>query len=249
MFRVFNVGSVTWVPESLVLALPSRSKGFSFQEAMSDIRVASTGDNAIRIAGTFSPGQHDIAYRFQVPNDGDSAAQFRVPLPPHVADVRVFAQSAPGMVLHVDGFEPAEPTVDGNGQKLLLAERRMTSGEAQLPDLLIQLSGLPTPGPGRWISVALAALLGVVGLVAARKSPEEPKRLANEDAARARELLIRELVTLERARAAKQIGPATYDSTRRQLLAALARLQAPAALQGSMAEQAARVRTPAASAS
>jgi hypothetical protein len=226
MYRVFNIGRVTWVPSALTLKLPPDAKGFTAEEGMSDARFVAEAGGGVRLAGTFSPGQHDTQFRFQVPNPGDADVSFRLELPPHVADLRVIAQSSPGMTLEVDGFDPAEPTVDGNGQRLLFTARQMRQGDDQLRELAVRLSGLPTQGPGRWIAVALAASLAASGLRAARRAPAQPKKRAREELAAARELLLDELVALEHARAAGQIGPTTYDSAKRELVGALARLRA-----------------------
>jgi hypothetical protein len=224
MYRVFNIGTVTWVPSALTLDLPPEAKGFNAEEGMSDARFVAESGGRVRLAGTFAPGQHDTQFRFQVPNHGDADVNFRLELPPHVADLRVIAQSSPGMTLHVEGFEPAQPTVDANGQRLLFTAREMRQGDDQLRELAISVNGLPTKGLGRWIAVALAAGLAAVGLSAARKAPAQPKKLAREELAAARELLLDELVALERARGAGKIGPATYESAKRRLVEAVARL-------------------------
>jgi hypothetical protein len=224
LFRVFNIGKVTWVPKDVALELPQGAKGFNAQESMSDTRFVADGERRVRMLGTYVPGQRDAIFRFQVPNHGKSSAEFRLGLPPHVASLRVLAQSAPGMELRAEGFAAAEPVVDNNGQRLLLTDRQMQPGDAQLRALAIRLSGLPTPGPGQWIAVALAAALAVSGMAAAKQAPKQPAKLAREDALRAHSLLIDELVALEKARRKKQIGPATYESTRRQLVEAIARL-------------------------
>lgn len=228
LFRAFNIGKVTWVPNDVVLELPKGAKGFSAQEGMNDTRFAAEGEEGrARMLGTFVPGQRDATFRFQVPNDGNSTADFRMTLPPHVAQVRVIAQSSPGMGMRVEGFDPAEPTQDSNGQRLLFTDRQLRAGDAQLRDLSISLSNLPTHGMGRWVAVALAALAFAWGLEAARRGPERPQPLDPESAARARDVLIDELVALEKAHRAQEIGPVTYETARRQLVTALSRLQSP----------------------
>jgi hypothetical protein len=142
-----------------------------------------------------------------------------------VADIRVVAQAAPGMTLQVDGFDAAEPTTDANGQRMLFTTKQMQKGDAQMPELSVTLSGLPTPGAGQWVAVALAAALAGFGMISARRAPAQPQRLAREDVESAQEILLDELVRLERARQSQQIGPSTYETARRRLVDALARLQ------------------------
>ncbi|HMJ15832.1 MAG TPA: hypothetical protein VK524_30660 [Polyangiaceae bacterium] len=248
MFRFFNIGKVTWVPSDLVLDLPAEAKGFTAEEGMSDTRFVAEGPGRVKLHGTFKPGQHDTQFRFQMTNHGDADVNFRVELPPHVADARVVAQAAPGMTLQVEGFDPAQPTVDGNGQRMLFTTRQMRQGDAQLQELGISLIGLPTHGPGRWIAVALAAGMAVAGIAAARRAPAQPKKRAREELAAARELLLDELVALERARRSKQIGPATYDAAKRRLVEALARLDPTAAGGQRPARKRSRIEAPAPSA-
>jgi hypothetical protein len=227
LFRAFNIGKVTWVPNDITFELPKGAKAFSAQEGMNDTRFATDGDDTshVRLFGTFVPGQRDATFRFQVPNDGNATADFRMGLLPHVAQVRVIAQSSPGMGMRVENFDPAEPTQDNNGQRLLLTERQLHAGDAQLRDLGITLSGLPTHGVGRWVAVALAVVAFGWGIEASRRGSERPQELDPESVARAREVLIEELVLLEKARRAQEIGPVTYETARRQLVTALSRLQ------------------------
>jgi hypothetical protein len=243
LFRIFNIGSVTWVPSNVVLELPAASKGITAQEGMTDTRFVTEGDRRVRLVGTFGPGQHDLTFRFQVTKDDASRAQFHLTLPPHVASMRVIAQSAPGMELFVDGFDPAEPTLDSNGQHLLITDKQLRAGEPQLKELSLILSGLPTPGPGRWIAVALAAGLFVSGVAAAARSSEQPRKLDLEQVENARQLLITELVALQKARNSEQIGPATYEATRRRLFEALARLQLSRATETAVKPKSARLKT------
>jgi len=228
MFRVFNIGSITWVPSNLVLDLPEGSKGFTAQESMNDTRfVSAEEDSGARLEGTFAPGQHDTSFRFQVPNDGKPAVDFHMELPPHVAEVRVIAQSAPGMTLNVDGFDAAESANDANGQRMLVTARQLRQGDPQIRELNISLGGMPTPGPGQWIALGIALAIALTGVAAAAKQgSSEPRRLPQGDVMRARDLLVEELVQLEHAKSSAQVGPLTYESTRRLLFDALVRLQA-----------------------
>lgn len=111
LFRVFNVGAVTWVPDDLVIDLPRGWKGFKAQESMGDTRFVAEGDCGARLMGTFGPGQHDVVFRFQVPNQHDETVEFEMSLPPHVAEAQVMAEAAKGMGVEVSGMTPAQPTV------------------------------------------------------------------------------------------------------------------------------------------
>ena len=93
------------------------------------------------------------------------------------------------------------------------------------------------PGPGRWIAALLAALLAASGFGAAWgylsfDAPGKTKR--DEEVVVARELLLEELVVVERARREGDLGPRAHSDARKALLDALARL-GPAALETALA--------------
>lgn len=229
MFRVFNIGRVTWVPDGVGIDLPRGFKGFTAQESMTDTRAVNVGDR-VELQGTYTPGQHDVIFRFQVPNDHDERVDFDLGLPPHVAEMRVIAAAAKGMTLSVPGFDPAQPSTNEDGQRLLVTGRQLQPGEPELTGLTIALGGIPTPGPGRWIAAGLAAVAALLGLGFAlgKSAPQQAAEADRErrDALQAQQVLLDELVALEQARRKEAIGPRTYEQARRALLDALARVQA-----------------------
>lgn len=231
LFRVFNVGTTTWVPDDLVLELPEGWKAFSAQESMDDTRVAAEGDRGVRLLGTFSPGQHDVAFRFQVPNDHDETVDFRLTLPPHMAELQVMSEAAKGMGFEVAGMSPPQPTVGEDGRRMLATGRQLKPGEPEMQDVSIRLTGIPSPGQGRWYAVGFAVALAALGLYYASQGNEKGKsEIPEKDISKARRLLLDELVALEQAREKQKIGPKTYEGARRSLIDALARLDALAPL-------------------
>ncbi|MCA9593603.1 MAG: hypothetical protein KC776_09845 [Myxococcales bacterium] len=228
MLRVFNVGRVTWVPRDVTMTLPKGTKALTAEEGMSDTRAVPMGDRAVKIEGTFTPGQHDVVFRFQVDNDHDPTMSFDIGMPPHLAEMRVMVQSSRGMQLNVSGFPPAQPTLDNEGQRLLVSGRQLKPGEPEMEAIDIELSGIPTPGPGRWIALAIALAGFGVGLVVAFQKPTtatQKQTITARDAEEAQEALLGELIALEKARRSEKIGPRTYERARRGLLEALARIQ------------------------
>jgi len=130
------------------------------------------------------------------------------------------------MKLEAGGFEA--PVVDQtqNGQRVLVT-RRMFDAKEATSSFVIHLSGLPVPGPGRWIAAVIAALLAASGFGAARgylsfDAPGKLKR--DEELVAARELILKELVLVERARQAGDLGPRAHSDARKSLVDALARL-------------------------
>jgi hypothetical protein len=226
LFRYFNMGDVTWVPDQALMELPRGFKAFKAGESMTDVRFENVDGVGARLLGTISPGQHNASFRFQLPRDEVQSASFRFGLPPHTAEIRVIAEASPSMQLDVDGFETPVSDVNQNGQRVLVTRRVARRGERELSDFAVTLSGIPTPGPGRWIASFLALGLAAVGLSAFRGGLGRARQseLETRDAARARQVLMDEIVELTRARREQRIGPSTYESARRVLVDALARI-------------------------
>ncbi len=230
MFEIYNIGPITWVPKDVHLDLPHGWKAFVADKGMSDTRVVADGDSGIKLEGTFTPGQHQISFRFQVPNDHDATTSFSMDMPPHLASMQMVVESSPGMGMNIAGFGPAQPGTNNNGQRVLIASRQLQQGQPQMKQLSVTLTGVPTPPEGRWYAVVIAFVFGIGGLGTAltrsHDSGSHAAKVAERDIEQSRELLLDELVALEKARRREQVGPRTYESTRRTLLDTLARLEA-----------------------
>ena len=134
------------------------------------------------------------------------------------------------MVLSVDGFPEAEPMQGQDGSRLLVTGRRLSRGDPALDSVEITLDNIPVPSAGRWYAVAIAASLAALGLANAlrrkRGAETETRSVDAKEVNEAQELVLDELVALERLRRDERIGPRTYEETRVELLDALARLEA-----------------------
>lgn len=226
LFLVINVGSISWVPESVVLELPKGFKAFNAQKEMSGAGFSLVEGVGARLDGTFAPGQKEVRFRFQVPKEAHKTVGFRFGMLPRVADFRVIAEASREMDLRVPGFGKAEPGTSPTGKRVLTVGQDFT-GAGALSALDIELSGLPIPGPGRWVAVFLAAAFGLTGIGASRglirfDSGDDPRRDRDRD--RARELLLDEIVEVERSRQKGALGPRAYAEARRTLLDSLTRL-------------------------
>ncbi len=226
LFRYFNMGGNTWVPEGANMSLPSGFKAFKAGESMSDVRFEQLDGVGAKLAGTFSPGQHNVSFRFQLPRSETAGASFRFGVPPHTQEMRVIAAAAASMQLEVEGFETPQADANQNGQRVLVTRRVAKRGEPELRSFGVVLSGIPTPGPGRWVAVLIAAALALAGfgVLRGRLGAGSQTELFARDAARAKQVLLDELVDLTRARRDDRIGPTTYESARRVLVEALARI-------------------------
>ncbi|HEY8943918.1 MAG TPA: hypothetical protein VIM73_06645 [Polyangiaceae bacterium] len=226
MFRVYNVGTVTWVPDNVVLQLPSGFKAFSGPKEMGGAGFTQVEGVGARLEGTFSPGQYDVRFRFQIPRDGEESVSFRLAMPPRLADAKVIAEASSQMSLGVEGFEASMADSTQQGKRVLVTARTFNRADAAT-SLLIDIGGLPVPGPGRWIAVLIASALGLTGFAAYRgliqlESGDVSRR--DRDLERARELLLAEIVEVERSHRNGDLGPRAYADARRVLLESLARL-------------------------
>ncbi|HET9953044.1 MAG TPA: hypothetical protein VFQ61_01000 [Polyangiaceae bacterium] len=227
LYRVFNVGNTTWVPNDVVMELPEGFKAFKAQEGEGDAGFELVEGRGARLKGTFTPGQHDVNVRFQLPNQGDSSVRFRVGLLPHVAELRVIAEASSQMNLEVGGFETPQVSSNRAGNRVLVTRRLLQRGEEGLKAAEISLTGIPVPSSGRWIAVLIASGLAVLGWLSASgrvRLEGIPEQKALEDHRRARDLLLEECVRVEKARARGQLGPKAYADARKTLLDALSRL-------------------------
>ena len=90
------------------------------------------------------------------------------------------------------------------------------------------MAGLRVPGMGRWVAVFIAlAFAGFGGLAARGDLRIASTERVQGDRARARELILLELVDVERAKDKGHIGPTAYERAHRALVDALARIGIP----------------------
>jgi hypothetical protein len=225
MYRVLNMGRRTFLPQGITLDLPADAFALDVESKMGDAGFEKT-EHGVRLVGTYPPGSRDLQFSFQLKNHNQSEVSWTMSVPPHLAEQRVLVEDVPGMELRVAGFEPAEATTGPDGKKVLFAQRVMRPGEGELNQLRIELSGLPVIGPGRWVATALAASIGIFGLGLGlfrrrgKQNDDDDQRLI------AQQVLLQEMRLLERAHAQDQVGPRTYEQTRREIMMALARLEA-----------------------
>lgn len=229
LFRVFNVGQITWTPKDVVIQLPKGFKAFKAQEGMTDVHFEEVEGVGARLKGTFPPGQSEASFRFQIPKANEDSLVFRMSVPPHVAEMRVIAEASATMNLEVDGFQPPVSTANQNGQRVLVSVKQLRERNEELKDFTATISGIPTAGPGRWFALAIAGCMAIGGVFAARGAFDGPAGDGNVlgDKKRARELLMAELEALEAARREERIGPRSYQQSRVALIDAIARLGLP----------------------
>jgi hypothetical protein len=223
MIRLHNAGAVTWLAQNVPLQLPAEAKAFRPGESSGDLKLR-LEDGRVLLNGTLPPGQHEVAFNFHLPNPRLASAHFRLPVPPNVVDARIYTEGSSTTAMTVDGFGAATETRGKDGQRALLASQDFLRADDAPPAVFsIAITGLPTRGYAAWLAAIVAGCIALLGVSFAFTKDASAERL-DSDRKRARGILLEELVLLEKARRRDEIGPKTYDQTRRVLLDALARL-------------------------
>jgi hypothetical protein len=226
--QVLNIGMIAWVPEGVVIPLPAGAKAFRASESMSDTRAEREKDGDVTLRGTFAPGEHEVTFQYQLENTHESTLHFRMGLPPHMAEMRVYAEGPRDMQLNVAGFPKAERTTGQSGSHLLITGKRAVRAEPPIEDVEVSLGNIPVPGQGRWYAALFACCLAGFGVWNAlpRRGAKGRSAPYQAELSEAQELVFRELVSLERLEREGEIGPRAYGEARAELLDVLSRLAA-----------------------
>jgi hypothetical protein len=216
--RLVNIGSKTYLfPESgQLLPLPKDLLAFQAEEIMTDQHVREDKGQGVRISGSLPPGEVTLTWGFDVPQSG-TTAEFTFDLPWVTFAYRVLADAAQGMTLEVDGMPPAELHAD-NGRRFLVTEVVKRVGEAPLRRVKIKLSGIPGPGPTRFIAVGLALLVIGLGVFLTRAPKEnstsaQPLTILTAE----KDRLLARAKELDGERARGEIGPEFHEGALREL--------------------------------
>ena len=230
--QVINLTAEAWVPEDVSFQLPEKFEAFKAEEGDMDTRFEADEAGVVRMHGTFTPGTHQTAFRFQVPNSRRKSTQeLRLQLPPRVGQLTVIAAAHQDMKLSVTGedtksnsidFPPAKDTKLRGGADALQPSVTRRIPQEPIKSVTLTLSGIPTRGGGAFIATALALLIAVGGGLLLTQTANQGVTAA--DAGQAQRVLLQELVELERAFKSQRIGPRTYSQARAALLAALTRI-------------------------
>ena len=229
MFNIFNIGKTAWVPDpsGAKVTLPEKYKAFNASDSMADVKFVEGKSNEASLAGTIGPGQNEANFRYHVPLQGSERQTVHITLPPRVGEVRVFSESGKTLGLDVAGFPTAQKQRGRDGRRVWITARQAMQGEKGIRTLDITITGLPTPGPGRWIAVVVAlSALGLLGVFLTKQQDPEAVEDIREDLLEAREAILKRFVMIEEDHRGGIIGPKTYERWRTELLDALARIEA-----------------------
>ncbi|MBW2531356.1 MAG: hypothetical protein JRI55_07740 [Deltaproteobacteria bacterium] len=226
MLQILTVGAVAWVPKELTVPLPEGFRAFRSAEGMDGTAVSATPDGALRIVGTFAPGQTELRFAYQVPLEGDAAQTLEVALPPRVSRARVIATIGSEAALQVDGFPPARPARSPDGKRVQVTETQLPLGGTGLGAMRIHMAGLPGRGTAHWYALLVAVVLAAAGL-STTWSARRRGRLARAEQADlkdAQAVLLDEIAALDGMRRSRAVSEESYGALRSELTNALARV-------------------------
>jgi len=217
--RLVNIGSKNYVfPEAgELIRLPKELLAFQAEEVMTDQHMREEKGEGMRLTGSIPPGEVTLTWGFDVPQT-ETTAEFTFDMPWITFAYRVLADAAPGMRLEVDGMPAAELHADA-GRRFYVTEIVKRVGEPPLRRVHIRVSGIPGPGPMRFVAVGLALVVLGLGVLWTRKQPKAV--VATDEAqlvlAQEKERLLARARELEAERARGEIGPEFHRETQQQL--------------------------------
>jgi hypothetical protein len=190
---------------------------FQAEEVMTDQHMREEPGEGVRVTGSIPPGEVTLTWGFDMPQT-ESTAEFSFDMPWITFAYRVLADAAPGLKLEVDGMPAAELHADA-GRRFYVTEIVKRVGEPPLRRIHIRLTGIPGPGPMRFVAVGLALLVIGLGVLSTRQ--RRPVVAASDDAQRVlaneKEQLLARARELEAEKARGEIGPEFHREAQQQL--------------------------------
>ncbi len=223
--RLLNIGRETYVfpDEGTLVTLPKGFIAFQTQESMTDQRMTEESGKGARVKGSVPPGETTLMWGFDMPMEGTDAT-FAVDIPWRTFAYRVVSDAPDGLSLKVADMPEAQLHTD-QGRRFLVTSVQRKVGEEPFRRLEITLTGIPGPGPARWIAALLSLFAVIGGFVLARRPPERAASVeASADHAARKKALLARGKALEAERESNAIGPEYFAEQRKQLEEELAEL-------------------------
>ncbi len=223
--RVANLGSETVVfgETGVQMQLPRGFTAFQSQDVMTDQRIV-PNDDGFRIEGSMTPGTVTLTWAYDLPLEGSEVSLSRS-LPFRTFRFRVLTDAAEGMSLDVAGF-PSPETHRTDGRRVLLTATERGPEEAPLDRIDVQVRGIPTAGPARYVAVGGMLVLLILGFLLLR-TERRGEVLTKAREAR-REELLADATELARLHEKGEVGPKFYARRMGEItdeLASLLRLE------------------------
>lgn len=217
--RLINIAKESYVfpEEGLLIRLPEGFTAFQTQETMGDQKVTSD-EQGVRITGSLPPGQTTLLWGFDVPVE-DTAMTLSLHNPFNTYAFRVLVDAVPGLSVQVDEMPPAEKH-ESRGASFWVTETKRRAEQGPFGTVRIHLSGIPGPGPSRWIAAGLALCVLLAGMVIAGK-----RAPAADPAASVRErkqTIMDQLAVLSADHERGDVGPEYFADEKARLTDAMA---------------------------
>lgn len=221
--RLLNLGTQTYVfPKGgTIVKLPPKYTAVVTDEVMGDQQLGEAKGQGVKIEGSLPPGETTLMWGFDLPIEGDEAS-FEIGLPWLTFAYRVISDAPPGLTLAVR--EMPEPFVQKDGGRaFFITEMQRRVGDAPFRTLSVRLTGIPGPGPERFIALGLALGAALAGIsIARRKAPAVQAASTAAAGVRVSEDLIARVRRLDAERAGEAIGPEYHREQRQALIDELA---------------------------
>ena len=218
--RLINIDRAAYVfpEEGLLIKLPDGFTAFQTQETMGDQRVSSD-EQGVRIKGSLPPGQTTLLWGFDLPVAGTEMT-IALDNPFNTYAFRVLVDAVPGLSVKVDDM-PAPEQHESQGAHFWVTEVARKVEQGPFKTVRLHLTGIPGPGPSRWIAAGLALLVLAAGTVLSTRSQARSADPAESLAVRKREVIAR-LESLSAEHERGEVGPEYFASEKARLTDALA---------------------------
>lgn len=230
--QLMNLGQETYVfpAGGLPIVLPAGFTAPQTEPLMTDQKLLGY-DRGYKLSGSLPPGAVVLSWAFDLPLEGaEQTIELAVPFRTYL--YRVLTDAPEGATLEVeavtsgdrsDGTAPSkftEPQIaENDGRRLFVSQLERTPQDPALQRIRVRFSGLPTPGPLRWIAAIGAFLLAAAGVFVAATSGAAQ---SGDSLATRRTAVLEAIEALEQQRARDEIGPRTYEHERERLVIELA---------------------------
>lgn len=230
--QLMNLAQQTYVfpADGLPIVLPPGFTAPQTEPVMTDQKLIGD-ERGYKLSGSLPPGTVVLSWAYDVPLEGAEQV-IELPVPFRTYSYRVITDAPEGASLDVEAVTRGATTdgtpvsnftraevVENEGRRLFVSELQRNSQDPALQLIRVRFSGLPTPGPLRWIAVIGALLLTIAGAYVAFVSGGAQ---SGDALATRKSQVLEALEALERQRKSEKIGPRTYTDERERLVIELA---------------------------